>query len=171
MNSLRDPCACRGSYRGSCEMIEAVWMSLKYAFWLFFSTSPDDPAPYVFIRLQDSDFTGLCKPAAEWVTLRRTRFCAKPICATRAWSWLAGAGVFMQTRLRARPSKTSTRQHEDDGKKSSVLSSIEWNRIWKGFRCRKTKIEMLTGSIRFDRRVAEQTQTMVHSRQKGGCTC
>ena len=77
MNSLRDPCACRGSYRGSCEMIEAVWMSLKYAFWLFFSTSPDDPAPYVFIRLQDSDFTGLCKPAAEWVTLRRTRFCAK----------------------------------------------------------------------------------------------
>ncbi|OLP82460.1 Sulfate adenylyltransferase [Symbiodinium microadriaticum] len=33
---------------------EAVWMSLKYAFWLFFSTSPDDPAPYVFIRLQDT---------------------------------------------------------------------------------------------------------------------
>ncbi|CAE7255009.1 MET3 [Symbiodinium natans] len=33
---------------------EAVWMSLKYAVWLFFSTSPDDPAPYVFIRLQDT---------------------------------------------------------------------------------------------------------------------
>ncbi|CAE7259520.1 Tnks2 [Symbiodinium pilosum] len=33
---------------------EAVWMSLKYAFWLFLSTSPDDPAPYVFIRLQDT---------------------------------------------------------------------------------------------------------------------
>jgi len=33
---------------------EAVWMSLKHAFWLFLSTSPDDPAPYAFIRLQDT---------------------------------------------------------------------------------------------------------------------
>ena len=97
-------------------MIEAVWMSLKYAFWLFFSTSPDDPAPYVFIRLQDrASYTALCKPAAECVTLRRTRFSAKPICATRAWSWLAGAGVFLKTGLRPRPSKPSTRQHDDDG--------------------------------------------------------
>ncbi|CAJ1447130.1 unnamed protein product [Effrenium voratum] len=33
---------------------EAVWLCLKHGFWLFLSTSPEDPAPYAFIRLQEA---------------------------------------------------------------------------------------------------------------------
>jgi len=33
---------------------EAVWLSLRCSFFLFLSSSPSDPAPYAFLRLQDA---------------------------------------------------------------------------------------------------------------------
>lgn len=33
---------------------EAVWLSLRFSFLLFLSSSPSDPAPYAFVRLQDA---------------------------------------------------------------------------------------------------------------------
>jgi len=33
---------------------EAVWLSLRHSLFLFLSSSPNDPAPYAFIRLQDA---------------------------------------------------------------------------------------------------------------------
>jgi hypothetical protein len=33
---------------------EAVWLTLRHSLFLFLSTSPSDPAPYAFIRLQDA---------------------------------------------------------------------------------------------------------------------
>lgn len=40
--------------RNAEEGGEAVWLSLRHSLFLFLSSSPNEPAPYAFIRLQDA---------------------------------------------------------------------------------------------------------------------